>query len=62
MGQVIDDLGALGVEVFTSEDNREDVPGMDWDLSEATQAAIRKIDSSIRAAEELGNSFLVGGC
>jgi hypothetical protein len=58
MGELIDSTENLEVDIFNGAD--QNVPGLDWELSEGTQEAIKAIDENIRAAEQISGKLTVG--
>ena len=59
VAHVIDSENVIGVEVYTSDSDR-DVPGLNWTLSEVSEQALRDIDANLRAADQLSGRILVG--
>jgi hypothetical protein len=57
MDQFIDSTDQLDVEVFTG---RDEVPGLNWTLSEDAQRRLQAIDDNTRAAEQISGKLTVG--
>jgi len=57
MGDIIDAADKFDGEVFSGADQ---VPGLNWELSEGAKETIRAIDENIRAAEQISGHLTVG--
>lgn len=59
MGEIV--KNELELEVVVSEPGHNDsAPEFSWMLSEEAEAALREIDASIRAAEQMSGSLVFG--
>jgi hypothetical protein len=59
MGDLVSTNVDLEIEVSDATAG-ERVPGLGWSLSEETVNTLRDIDASIRAAEQISGSLLIG--
>lgn len=59
MGELIRTIIDLPVEA-TGGDEKDRPAALAWTLSDETRETMREIDASIRAAEQLSGSLLVG--
>jgi hypothetical protein len=60
MGDLISTNVDLDVEVLDPKKSGERIPGLGWSLSQETVEKMREIDDSIRAAEQISGSLLMG--